>query len=43
MCKQSEKKTKLGEHIPCRYSMSTICALDNIENEHSLYLWGKIV
>ena len=29
--------TKIGEHIPCGYSMSTIRAFDNIENKHILY------
>ena len=36
MCKQSS--TKIGEHIPCRYSTSTIWAFNNIENKHILYL-----
>ena len=29
--------TKLDEHIPCGYSMSTIWAFDHIENKHTLY------
>ena len=29
--------TQIGEYIPCRYSMSTICAFDKIENKHTLY------
>ena len=29
--------TKIGEHIPCEYSMSTIWAFDNVENKHTLY------
>ena len=29
--------TKIGEHIPCRYSMSTVWAFDNVENKHTLY------
>ena len=29
--------TKIGEHIPCEYSMSTIWAFDHIENKHILY------
>ena len=29
--------TKIGEHIPCGYSMSTIWTFDNIENKHTLY------
>ena len=34
MCKQSRK---IGENMPCEYSMSTIKAFDKIENNHSLY------
>ena len=30
--------TKIGEHIPCWSSMSTIWVFDNIENKHTLYL-----
>ena len=30
-------KTKIGKHIPCEYSMSTIWGFDHIENKHSLY------
>ena len=29
--------TKLGEHILCRYSMSTLWAFNNVGNKHSLY------
>ena len=29
--------TKIGEHIPCGYSMSTIWAFDHIENNHTLH------
>ena len=28
---------KIGEHIPCLYSISTIWAFDHIENKHTLY------
>ena len=28
---------KIGEHIPCGYSMLTIWAFDHIENKHALY------
>ena len=28
--------TKIGQHIPCRYSMPPIWAFDNIEKKHSL-------
>ena len=33
---EKSSTTKLGEHIPLGYSMSTICELDNTENKHSL-------
>ena len=29
--------TKIGEHIPCGYSMSTIQGFDHIKNKHTLY------
>ena len=29
--------TKIGEHIPCAYSMSTIWEFDLIESKHTLY------
>ena len=32
--------TKIGEHIPYGYSMSTIWTFDHIEKKHTLY-WGK--
>ena len=32
--------TKIGEHIPCGYSMSTILGFDHMENKHTLSL-GK--
>ena len=32
---ENSSTTKLGEHIPCRYSMSTIWGFDNIENKHT--------
>ena len=37
--KTSEKSTttKIGEHIPCGYSMLTIWALDHIENKYNLH------
>ena len=34
---ETSSTTKIGEHIPCGYSMSTIWAFDNIENKHTLY------
>ena len=37
---EDSSTTKIGEHIPCGYSMSTIWTFDHIENKHSLYL-GK--
>ena len=32
-----ENLAKIGEHIPCWYSMLTIWTLDHIENKHTLY------
>ena len=29
--------TKIGEHIPCRYSMPTIWGFNHIEDKHTLY------
>ena len=29
--------TKIDGHIPCGYSISTICGFDHIENRHILY------
>ena len=37
---KNSSATKIGEHNPCGYSMSTIWAFDHIENKHTLYL-GK--
>ena len=31
---ENSSTTKIGEHITCGYSMSTIWAFDNIENKH---------
>ena len=28
---------KIGEHIPCRYSMPKLWRFDHIENKHTLY------
>ena len=39
-CQNNQEKfstTNIGEHIPCRYSMSIIWVFDNIENKHTLY------
>ena len=35
----SEKSstTKIGEHVPCGYSISIIWRFDPIENKHALY------
>ena len=43
MCKQSRKifYNKIGEHILCEDSMSTIWAFDHIKNKDTLYR-GKI-
>ena len=34
---ENSLRTKLGEHIPSGYSMSTISSLDHLENKHILY------
>ena len=34
---ENSSTTKLGEHIPCAYSTSTIWAFDHIGNKHTLY------
>ena len=34
---ENSSTTKIGEHIPCWHSMSTIWAFDSIENKHTLY------
>ena len=34
---RSNPETKIGEDIPCIYSMSTIWALNYIKNKHGLY------
>ena len=31
------QQQKIGEHVSCGYSMSTIWAFDNMENNHTLY------
>ena len=33
----NSSSAKIGDHIPCGYSMSTIWAFDHIENKHTLY------
>ena len=34
---QKNLQQKIGEHVPCGCSMSTIRAFDQIENKYSLY------
>ena len=34
---ENSPTTKIGDHVPCGYSMSTIWAFDSIENKHTLY------
>ena len=34
---EKSSTTKIGEHIPCGYSMSTIWGFDHIEDKHTLY------
>ena len=40
--KKLEKSTtkKIGEHIPCGYSVSTLRTCDGIENKHDVYRGG---
>ena len=35
---EKSSMTKIGEHIPCGYSMSTIWAFNSIKNKHILFL-----
>ena len=39
---ENSSTTKIGEHIPCGYSITTIWAFNNIENKHT-YIVGKTV
>ena len=32
---QKSSGKKIGEHIPCRYSMSTILGFDHIKDKHT--------
>ena len=34
---EKSSTTKIGDHIPCGYSMSTIWGFDHIEDKHTLY------
>ena len=34
---ENSSTTKIGEHIPCGYLMSTIWGIDHIEDKHTLY------
>ena len=34
---ENSSTTKMGEHIPCRYSMSTVWAFGSVENNDTLY------
>ena len=34
---EKSSTTKIGDHIPCGYSMSEIWGFDHIENKHTLY------
>ena len=35
---EKSSTTKIGEHVPCGYSVSTLLAFDTIEDKSSLYL-----
>ena len=37
------QQLKMDEHIPSRYSMSTICIFDHIEDKHNLYREKDII
>ena len=39
---ENSSATKLGEHIPSGFSMSTISSFKNIEHGHDVY-WGKVL
>ena len=44
-CKNNPEKSstaKVGEHIPCGYSMLTIWTFDHIKKEHGLYMWRRL-
>ena len=34
---EKSSTTKIGEHVPCGYSMSAIWIFDDIENKHDAY------
>ena len=34
---ENSSTAKIGEHIPCGYSMSTVWGFDHVENKHTLY------
>ena len=34
---EKSSTTKIGEHVPCGYSMPTIWAFDHIENKNTSY------
>ena len=40
MCSNPEQSstTKIGKHVPCVYSMSTVWSTDHIGDKHSLYI-----
>ena len=40
---ENNRWRKIGEHIPCGYSVLTIYAFDHIENKNTYYATGKIV
>ena len=44
---ENSSATKLGDYIPCGYSMSTIWTFGHTENKHTLYrgedFWKKLL
>ena len=39
---ENSSTTKIGQHIPCRYSMLTISAFDNIKKQVFFVSWGRL-
>ena len=39
---ENSSTTKIGQHIPCRYSMLTIWAFDNIKKQVFFVSWGRL-
>ena len=35
---EKSSKTKIGQHISCRYSVCTICVFDRMKTKHNVYI-----